>query len=44
VTEEAVKPIGSPAAVLEVMIAIPLAWFLKIALRADSPVRSNFSE
>lgn len=44
VTEEAVKPIGSPASVLEVTIAIPLAWFLKIAFSADSPDRSKVSE
>lgn len=41
VTDEAVKPIGSPVAVLEVTIAMPLAWFLNTALSASSPRRSK---
>lgn len=44
VTEEAVKPIGTPASVEEVTTVMPEAWFLKTAFRAADPVRSKLGE
>lgn len=41
VTEDAVKPIGSPLSVRLVTMAMPLAWFLNTALSASSPRRSK---
>lgn len=39
VTEVAVKPIGSPVAVADVMIATPEACLRKVALSASAPWR-----
>lgn len=41
VTEDAVKPIGSPSSVEDVTTVIPEAWFRKTALSAAEPVRSK---
>ena len=44
VTEEAVKPIGSPSAVAEVTTVIPEAWLRKTDFRASEPSRSKLRE
>lgn len=41
VTEEAVKPIGTPASVEEVTTVIPDAWFRNTAFSAAEPVRGK---
>ena len=44
VIEEAVKPIGSPEEVLEVITAIPAAWFLKTDSSASVPLSGKSGE
>jgi hypothetical protein len=44
VTDEAVKPIGSPSLVADVTTVMPEAWLRKTDLRASEPCRSKLRE